>query len=387
MRDRLILAAVSALLFAGCSGGGSGPISGGFSSGGSTGSGSTAQSVATSAVADTNAMGTPLKDFSDFDVSSGALAAGVQTSAQTRDAATGACKNGVEFFAPDKNGDPNSTETVDFYDSACTVEARDIVRKYMSSGSRSESVDVVSSLFAPSNMTPIATRSETHDISAATFNQYGYPLAADGYDLVATDTLAIATVKTIASAREFVLAPATSSTNSFCSDSAGYNQTGFASMNKTFGWAGGVAGGTRTINSDGSVTWTATHVGTSYTGAIGSLSIANAAPNTACPITTPDFTLAGGGALGTYSVPVTATFAHGMLESLSITNASLTDGDTLNVTTNTAQPPSSSQFITGSISQGTTQIATFAVDAFGDGTLTVTGTGVQFVITDWHVIK
>jgi hypothetical protein len=76
-----------------------------------------------------------------------------------------------------------------------------------------------------------------------------------------------------------------------------------------------------------------------------------------------------------------------MLESLTITNATLSDGDTLTVSTNASEPPQSAEFITGVVSNGTTQVATFAVNSFGDGTLAVTKTGAQYVITDWHVIR
>jgi hypothetical protein len=392
MRDHLLVATLAAsALLAGCSGGGGGsPItipSGGSGGSPSTGGGSS-NAQSDSAISDANAFGSPLKDYSDFDKASGA-SSGVGTAARVRVAsATGACNDGVEFYAPDKNGDPNSTETLDFYDSACTIEASDLVRLYTSTGASSETVAVTESFFAPLDTTPIATRSSSHAITNATFNKYGYPIAADGYDLVETGNLNLLGTKTIASGSEFALQSASSGTNAFCSDSSGYNATGFAKLGVTFGWQGGVlSGGTRTVNADNSVTWTATHAGTVFKGPIGGLSIAQGTQNTSCPISTPMFTLAGGTAVGTYSLPVTATFVHGMLESLTITNATLSDGDTLTVTTNASEPPQSAEFITGVVTSGTTQIATFAVNSFGDGTLTITKTGAQYVITDWHVVR
>lgn len=393
MRDPLLIAALAAsALFAGCSGGGGGSSPLGSVPPGNSGNpsgngGSGAQSQSDSAISDTNAFGSPMKDFSDFDKASGA-SSGLGTSARVRAVATGACNNGVEFFAPDKNGDPNSTETIDFYDSACSIEATDLVRIYTSTSSSSETVAVNESFFAPLNTTPIATRSSSHAITNATFNQYGYPLAADGYDLVETGALNIAGVKTLDSGSEFVLQAASGGTNGFCSDSSGFNATGFPKLGVTFGWQGGVlSGGTRTVNSDGSVTWSATHAGTTFKGAVGGLSIDQGVQNTACPISTPMFTLAGGTAVGTYSIPTTTTWLHGMLESLTVTNATLSDGDTLNVSTNASEPPQSAEYITGVVSNAGTQIATFAVSAFGDGTLTVTKNGAQYVITDWHVVR
>jgi hypothetical protein len=350
-------------------------------------SGSQAQSEAV--VSDANAVGSPLKNFADFDKSIGTSSvSGVGTSARTRADATGTCNNGVEFFAPDQNGDADSTETIDFYDSACTEKARDIVRVYAPTSASSETVAVTESLFAAGNATAIATRTSSHTISNATFNKYGYPEPADGFDLVQNDTLTIAEAKTISSGSELVMEPASSGTNAFCSDSSGFNDTGFPKLGETFGWQGGVlSGGSRTVNSDNSVTWTATHAGTTFKGAIGALSIATGAQNSTCPIATPMFTLAGGTSTGTYSIPVVATYSHGMLESLTISNATLSNGTALSVATNSSVPPSAPGYITGTISKGTTQIATFALDAFGDGTLTQTATGAQYVITDWHVVR
>ena len=138
---------------------------------------------------------------------------------------------------------------------------------------------------------------------------------------------------------------------------------------------------------DGSVTWTAAHAGSTAKGAIGSLSIGVGTQNTACPITTPMFTLAGGTSLGTYNIPTTATYKSGLLIGLAIANATLANGTTLNVTTNTGVSPMNNLFITGVISNAGTSVATFTVDAFGDGTLTMSAGGTQYVITDWHVVK
>jgi hypothetical protein len=390
MRNRFLIAAIAAsALLAGCSGGGGGsspsPVSPG-NPGSPTGP--TTQSQSIEAIGDANAVGAPLEGFADFEKTIDSVPSSAsQSAARGRSTATGACSNGVEFFAPDKNGDPNSTETIDFYDAACTIEAIDLVRIYNQTSSSSETVNLTESLFAPENSTPIATQSETHAITNGTFNQYGSPIAADGYDLVAGDSLNIAAAKTIVSDSELVMEPASNATNDFCSDSAGYNATGFQHLDKTFGWQGGVlSGGTRTVNSNGSVTWTATHAGTVFKGAIGSLSIVTGVQNAACPIATPMFTLAGGTAIGSYSIPVVATYVHGMLESLSITGATLANGDSLSVTTNASQPPSSNLYVTGTISNGSTQIATFAVDAYGEGTLTVSSNGGEYVIIDWHVV-
>lgn len=382
----MIAGLVTALLLAGCGGGGS-------SSGGnagsipapvaSTSSGPSTQSAAEIAVTDTNAVGAPLTSFSTANVSITPLS----LSREPLAVGDGSCKNDSEFFVPDTMGDPHSTERKEFFDSGCTLLARDVVRIFTSTGTNSESVAQTVNLYAANNATPIATRTATDTIDNATFDTNGYPSVAAGFQRVNTSTLAIGSVKTIAADNELVMEPGTNGVNSFCGDSAHYNATGLAALNETFGSQGILTNGTRTANADGTVTWSSTHTGNGEKGAIGALSIATGTPNTACPIATPDFTIAGGTATGSYSIPVTAIYSGGTLINLTITNATLANGSTLNVSTNAGVSPSSNLYITGTIAKNGATTATFATDAFGDGTLTVTSTGNQFVITDWHVIK
>ena len=384
MRTSLLLTLAATLAFAGCGGGGGSSTTPPVTVGGSTQQQQSSTTQSEDAVNAANALGTPVKSFTSFDNSITAQST-MNRSAQS--IKLGTCTNGVEFFAPDKNNDPSSTEKQYFYDSACTELARDTVRIYTMNGT-SETVNRTESIYAIGNSTPSAVRTDSVAFANATFGTYGYPVPVDGFAESATGTLNIAGSRTMASDEELVMMPASNGTNAFCSDSAGYNATGIQSLGETFGWQGGVLnGGTRTINADGSVTWQATHAGSTSKGAIGSLSILAGTPNTTCPITTPQYTLSGGTSTGAYTIPMTVTYKSGLLENLTITNATLANGDTLNVSTNSNVLPTSSTFVTGTLSNGGTQIATFAVDAFGDGTLTVTKSGAQFVITDWHVVK
>lgn len=389
MRTPLLLVLAATLAFTGC-GGGAGTTGGTNppinNPGGGNSGGSTPQSQDENAINVTNALGTPMKSITEFNNAVSTQSVNIRVPQSTA-TALGTCNNGIEFFAPDKNGDPNSTQTQDFYDQACTQLARDTVRLYTINGT-SENVTRTTSTYAINNATPISVRDETVSIASATFDQYGFPIPADGFDRSNVGTLNIAGSKTINGDDELVMLAASTGVNTFCADSAGFNATGVARLNETFGWQGGVlTGGTRTVNSDGSVTWAATHTGSTFKGVIGSLSIATGLANTACPITTPEFTLAGGTQGGSYTLPVSATYLHGLLENLTITNATLANGNSLNVTTSGSLPPTSSDFVTGIISNNGTQIATFNVDAFGDGTLTITSSGTQYVINDWHVVK
>lgn len=348
--------------------------------------GGTTQSTQTQtedAVDTANDVGTPVKDFSSFDESTGSPLQSV-TRQSTGD---GTCNNGVELFAPDKKGDANSTERIDFYDNGCTAVARDAVRVYTSTGANSETVQRTVSLYLLNATSPAAVRSETVNFRDATFDQFGYPIAKDGFARTHTGELDISGAKTIAEDGELVVAPSSAGSTTFCSDSAGFNATGVAALNETFGWAGVMPNGTRTVNSDGSVTWNSTHNGTVYTGPIGGLSIQAGVQNTACPIATPMFTLAGGATKGTFTLPVSATFDRGILTNLTIQNATLANGDTLNVQTNSGVQPGDSHFISGTLAKSGTQIASFNVDAFGDGVLIVAATGKQYQIEDWHVVK
>ncbi len=389
MRISAPLIVLAALTLAACGGGsGSSPIV--PPSGGSGNGGSSTQSQSESAIATANAFGSPVKDFSNYEHTTSATsgASSMSIGRSTQSVPLGTCNNGIEFFAPDKNGDPNSTERQYFYDGACTQLARDIVRIDTQSSPSSETVNRATKLYAPNNATPIADRSDSDTISNATFDKYGDPIAANGFDRVDSGYLNISGSRTINSDGELVMLAASNGVNAFCRDSAGFNATGIAKLNETFGWQGGaLSGGTRTANADGSVTYSSTSAGSTFKGAIGSLSISTGVQNTACPISTPMFGLTGGSQIGAYSIPITVTYLHGALQSLTIANATLANGTTLNVTTNSSAGPTSNQFITGTVAQNGTQLATFGVDSFGNGTLTVTSSGAQFVITDWHVVK
>jgi hypothetical protein len=385
MRTPLLIVLAATLSLAACGGGGG--SSGASMPPTSTGSsGSSTQSQ--SAIDATNALGDPVKDSADFDAATSGTEIAQRTTETTVPLATGVCTNGIEFWSPDKHGDANSTEEQYFYDAACTQLARDIVRIYTINGT-AETVSRTETEYAIGNATPIATRTSTLNYVNGTYGANGYPTVADGFAYDANNQTNISGSKTTVEYNELVMTAGTSGTNAWCGDSAGYNATGIAKLNETFGWQGGVlSGGTRTLNSDGSVTWTSTHAGSTYTGAIGSLSVAAGVENTSCPISTPQYTLAGGTSQGSFTIPVTAQYKYGELEDLTVTNAQLASGNTLNVTTNTSLTPTNANFITGTIaSSGGAQIATFAVNCFGEGTLTVTSSGAQYVIDDWHVVK
>jgi hypothetical protein len=381
------LVTAAALTACGGGGAGSGSLTPAPSGGGANVS---VQSQTEDSINTANDVGAPIKDIGSYDEATGSP---LQAAAVSRQAVSvkalgdGTCNNGVEFFAPDKKNDANSTERIVFYDNGCTQMQSDAVRIYTSTGSSSETVQRTVSRYALNNSTPSSVRSETVNYINATFDQFGYPVYKDGFGRTHTGELDVNGVKTIDGDGELVLLPFGNSASTFCSDSAGFNATGDQSLNETFGWAGMNASGTRTVNSDGSVTWNLTHEGRAYTGPIGGLAIEAGVQNTSCPISTPMFTLAGGTLKGQSNIPIQATYLHGVLTNLTITNATLTNGDTLDVQTNSGISPANEHFISGTLAKSGAAIASFNVNAFGDGTLVVTASGKAYQIEDWHVVK
>jgi hypothetical protein len=308
---------------------------------------------------------------------------------------TGTCRNGFEFFITYNDaGRPASTEAKYFYDRSCKQLSRDVLRTWAQNAGTpgTETVTRTASDYALNNSTAISVRNSTLDYAAGTYDKLGYTEFGPGFDLQASSQLKIGTTKSISSDLEMVMEPAASGSrvNDYCTDSAGFNQVPVAKLDKEFGWSGGAFGtpaNTRRQLSGDSATWSSTHTGTAYSGASGALSIGTGSPNTACPITAADYTLAGGTADGTYTIPLTVTFERGVIVDLTVTNARLRNGDTLNVWTNRSVLPAAPDFINGKVASGSTTVATFSVNAFGHGVLTETKTGNQYEIIDWHVVQ
>ncbi|HKU81547.1 MAG TPA: hypothetical protein VJP76_05180, partial [Candidatus Tumulicola sp.] len=103
--------------------------------------------------------------------------------------ASGACRDGVEFFAPDRSGRFDATETREFYDAACTQPARDTHRRYYTRTATSEVVARTTEIFARGGTRPIATRRETVTFTAAAFTRFGFPNVAGGFSRTSVGTL------------------------------------------------------------------------------------------------------------------------------------------------------------------------------------------------------
>ncbi|MEO6835171.1 MAG: hypothetical protein ABI231_04615, partial [Candidatus Tumulicola sp.] len=227
------------------------------------------------------------------------------TRAGPPDSGRGACRGGLEFFAPGRGGDRRSTETRQFFDLGCTRLASDTTRIFRSTGPRSEAVERAIALYAPGRSTPLASRREASRISNATFGRWGFPLVSDGFSTTTTSELWISNQKQSRSKSEIVMLPSWRNVNDFCQDSAGYSLTGIPSLDSTFGWNGGTTGAplpaTRTAGRPGLVTVSSTQRGDTFAGPIGSLSIVASTPNHICPVAAPAYALAGGAPAGAFT--------------------------------------------------------------------------------------
>ncbi|MBV8530367.1 MAG: hypothetical protein JO104_03545 [Candidatus Eremiobacteraeota bacterium] len=170
----------------------------------------------------------------------------------------------------------------------------------------------------------------------------------------------------------------------YCQSSAGYSVTGIPSLDESFGWeSGAFSTGSRTLGERGMATWSANASGAVVQGAIGSLSIARGRTGTGCPKSAPAFALKGGSSTSEFSIPIAMAFRRGELWALTVSDAKFSDGARLSVTTKAGRQPAQ---ITGIITKGRTGVATFHTNAAGNGALTITSTGAQYIIADWIVV-
>jgi hypothetical protein len=191
--------------------------------------------------------------------------------------------------------------------------------------------------------------------------------------------------KRVVSGSYLHLAHALGNVTDFCESSAGFTPAGIPSLDATFGWqSGAFSGGARASDDHGSATWSADAAGEIVEGAIGALSIRRAAGGSSCPLTSPAFLLDGADAANAFSIPVSIAFHRGQLSSLSVANGTFANGQSLDVTTSLSRH---SLVVNGTIRQGRTRLATFRTNAAGNGTLTITSSGAQYVVADWIVVS
>jgi hypothetical protein len=193
--------------------------------------------------------------------------------------------------------------------------------------------------------------------------------------------LARATGGRIFTASQLMMRPAIGTVSAFCESTAGMGLNGIASLDAAFGWqTGAYAGGTRTTNGGTFATWAANATGAAVQAPIGQLGILRHDSN-GCPIMAPTFTMKGARYDDGFSIPISLTYHKGNLWDVSVSGASFVNGERLDVTTS----PANRLSVGGVITKGETELGSFALNAHGNGTLTVTSTGAQYRISDWIV--
>ncbi len=345
----------------------------------------TASQNATLAIGATDAFGSLVGGFSEDEETRTALRLSGSTEQRVQ-SATG-CQDGVDFSVPDRYRDPRSDETLLYYDGRCHDLARDVMRRAAPSGPNSETIRENAALFFPGSSAEAAARSETLRISDATFGRDGPTPLRAGLELASSSRLATASGKQTAFDSAVVMLPSQGNVTDYCQQSAGYSVTGIPSLDTTFGWqTAAFSEVARATDGHGMATWSATENGETFQAPIGSLAIAQNAVDQACPMTATEFSVTGTTAgRSAFSIPISVTFRRGLLVSISVAHAKI-GSETLDVTTAANRPRADDAYVRGVIKGVRTELATFHTDGFGDGTLTITSTGAQYVIADWIVV-
>ncbi len=301
------------------------------------------------------------------------------------------CREGAEFLAPSRTGDPRSTETREFFDAGCTQLARDTVRTFAPLGTGTESEAVAVSIYARNTAAPLALRLESSRITGAKFDALGFPIVRDGFARATTRQLLVSNQRRSISSSQIVMMPARGDDgNSLCAGSAGYDATGIPSLDATFGWQGTTVDSPRSIRRDdrsGGVTVSTTRIGSAVAGPIGSLSFLAGAPRKACANAATAYALAGATAASAFTIPIRAVYRHGRLSSLTVFRASFSGGFTLDLASSkNLRNRTGTLAVSGLLTNGKTHVANLFSDAFGSGVLTITSTGAQYRLVDWTVV-
>lgn len=378
-RFRLSASLGLALALAGCAGNAmspapavpAAPAAPAVATGGHSSAADAASAVHASGVADCPEC---TASFEAVDGIGGAVGAlGVQNAAlrPPKNPMYGMCMNGTEVFSPDTAGDPNSSEVKIFYDNSCQHLARDTVRRF-NQGSKCDTVKVTVTNYSAIDGSKVSTRMATVQI-------FGSVREAQSRFSIGE--------RTIDSSIELIV-PSSSNVSKFCGDWAGYNATGVAHMGTdTFGWSGMFANGKRTVNSDGSVTWSGRRMTTFYEGHLGHLKIDQGSYNTSCPISTPAYTIGGGTKIGSSMGQTLATFNNGVLTALFVSRTAISGRYYVFAQSNKGVSPNSPDFITGTVIHKGKTVSTFSINYIGNGTLYLESTGCRYDVAGWTVVR
>ena len=354
----LLAASLAAALLTGCGGGGGTSPSAAIpnptqSSPATQSSSVSAQDVAQSA---TDAAFTPI-DTGEADA---AISSGSLTSSSARSPmSTGfACKNRRTRTITTNPDGSVTIETVDYYDQACTQKERDDVAvRTQSSGAMT-----IARTITTYGMTgaQLGMRKQNYNLTGSNTNG-SWTIASSFYPGTSTTPMDQLDHAVTVNSSSYV-----ASTGRIVNDAA-------PSIDASYGRQGAT---NATIGTDasGDTTYTGTHNGSTFKGALGALTISSSPP----------FTIGGGTQIGSSALSGAVAYDQtGNLVSVNLTGT-LLNGNTLAVTSSTAA--NGALQVNGTVTSAAgSQVATFTTDAHGNGVLTLAN-GTQVPIVDWHPV-
>jgi len=352
MRTPLLAALVTAALLAGCGGGGGTSPTPGSTS---TQSGS----VSTTDIAQ-NGTDSAFDEIStgEVDAAVGNGSLGSSSTARSPQSVGFTC-NHRRTRTVTVNPDGSVTvETIDYYDNACTQPERDAVAVYASSNGTATVTRTITTYSLVHAQ--LGVRHENFAITGTSGNG-SWQVQSAFYPGTSAAPMSQFSHSAAINASTY-----TASTGHVVNDAK-------PSINAAYGHQ---VATNASVGSDssGDVTFTGTRNGAFFKGALNALSIS----------ASPPFTVSGGTQTGSGMISGTVAFTtDGVLASVML-NGTLPSGNVIAVTS--SADASGNVTVNGTISNSSGTVATFTTDANGNGILTITATGVQVPIVDWHVI-
>ncbi|HEY1428162.1 MAG TPA: hypothetical protein VGF18_01205 [Candidatus Tumulicola sp.] len=324
----------------------------------------------------TNAFGAPLRTLSTFNPLWPLVAS---------DSPNGVCRDGVASFVPDRSGDPDSQEVVQFRERQCTTVARITVAVLRSATPESETIDRSTWIYQRGSTSPAAVRESQTIVTDASIDPSGRLGRRDGYIATTSTRLSVGNrVQSVAGLQEVAVA----GNGARCEAAAGYDVAGVPSLDATFGWQSASIDSPAPEAASHRSVVTSNQTGQLFVGPIGSLSILGGTLQPSCPIARPAYTLSGGDISGTFKMAAQAAFHDDTLTSLRVPGGTMSGGYRFDAWTDAKAPGKNGErHIHAVLSSEQSHIAAIDVDRFGDGVMTVTPTGEQYRLVDWTVVR
>lgn len=358
MRSPILAVAATALLLAGCGGGGSSAPALPGAPSATTAPAAAALTPQDTAQSAADAAFTPIDTGeSDASVSNGSL--GLSSSARSTQSTGFGCRRRTTRTVTVNADGSVTTETIGYYDDACTQPERDAVAvKAVANGTLTVQRTVTTYGLTHAQL---GVRKSTYALTGST-GSGSWTVTSAFYPGTSATPLA-----QFGHAATLNASAYTATTGRIVNDAA-------PKVNASYGHQVATSA---TVSTDGSgvTTFTGTRDGSFFKGALGALTLSSAPP----------FTVSGGNQIGASALNGSVAYdGDGNLASVNLTGT-LESGNALAVTSTTAS--NGALAVNGIVtSPAGATVATFTTDAHGNGTLTLPATGTQVPIVDWHVL-